>query len=263
MLETITPVRFHAAVSSGRTKPSRIECLKSDGNLVEVVAKCSAGCDRAETGLAMEVVAACLAVDLGLPVPKAYLLDMDPAFIATIPDPKRRQAMAASNPIAFGSTEVGNGFRIWSKGDRISDRMLPDALAIFCFDAFVVNDDRRDANPNCLVRGDELRVIDHESAFVYKMLVSWQPPWEMGSLAALATSGHHIFYAGLKGRAMDLAPIKRAWEGITDGCLQDYASSIPHQWAVATAAVADAISLIQGVRENILAALAEVRRLLI
>ena len=211
----------------------------------------------------MEVMAACLAADLGLPVPKPQLLDMDPAFIATVPDLGRRQVMAASNRIAFGSTEVGNGFRIWSKADRISATMLPAALAIFCFDAFVVNDDRRDINPNCLVRGTELRVIDHESAFVYKMLLSWQPPWKVGALAALATPGHHIFYAGLKGRVLDLAPIEQAWTGISNTRLQEYVSNIPHQWAAATAAAADAISLIQGVRDNIAAALAEVRRVLI
>ena len=263
MLETVTPVRFHAAVSSGRTKPSRIECLTSDGSMVEVIAKFSAGCDRAETGLAMEVIAACLAADLGLPVPKPYLLDMDPAFIATVPDSDRQRAMAASNRIAFGSSEAGSGFRIWSTADRIGDLLLPDALAIFCFDAFVVNDDRRVVNPNCLVRGSELRIIDHESAFVYKMLLSWQPSWQVGSLAALATPGHHIFHAGLKGRTLDFAPVERAWASVTDARIQEYASSIPHQWAVTAAAVADAINLIQGVRDNIAAALAEVRRVLI
>jgi hypothetical protein len=102
MLETITPVRYHSAVSSGRTKPSRIECEKLDLSTVEVVAKFSAGCDRKEVSLAMEVVAACLAADLGLPIPKPYLLDMQPSFVNTVPDTERQAAMTASNGIISG-----------------------------------------------------------------------------------------------------------------------------------------------------------------
>jgi hypothetical protein len=261
MLETVTPVRYHAAVSSGRTKPVRIECEKLDLSTVEVVAKFSAGCDRKEVGLAMEVVAACLAADLGLPIPKPYLLDTQPSFVNAVPDADRRSAMAASNGIAFGSTEAGSGFRIWSKADRLSTDMLPEALAILCFDAFVVNDDRRADNPNCLLKGKQIRIIDHESSFVHKMLIGWQQPWKVGALAPLTTPGHHIFYAGLKGENLNFAPIEQAWRGVGDARLQEYRNSVPHHWAAAVA-VDDAISLIQGVRDNITAALAEVRRVL-
>ena len=262
MLETVTPIRFHAAVTSGRTRPARLECEKADGvTRIEVVAKFSEGCDRKAVGLAMEVVAACLAFDLGLPVPQPYLLETQPAFIGTVTDPERQRIMNASSPIAFGSTEAGNGFRIWSKADRIGDDLAAQALAVFCFDAFTVNDDRRDVNPNLLVRGQDIRIIDHESSFVHNMLIGWQQPWKVGALAPLATPGHHIFFAGLKGRGIDTTPVEQAWSGITDAHLQGYRSSVPQAWA-AGAAVDDAINLIQGVRANIAAALAEVRRVL-
>jgi hypothetical protein len=262
MLETVTPVRFHAAVTSGRTKPARLECEKPDGvTRVEVVAKFSEGCDRKTVGLAMEVVAACLARDLGLPVPQPNLLDLQPAFTATVTDMERRRIMNGSHPIAFGSSEAGNGFRIWSRADRIGDDLAAGALAVFCFDAFTVNDDGRDANPNLLIRGQDIRIIDHESAFVQRLLIGWQQPWKVGALAPLATPGHHIFYAGLKGRGTNTAPIEQAWSSISDAKLQEYRDSVPQAWA-AGAAVDDAIDLIRGVRENIAAALAEVRRVL-
>jgi hypothetical protein len=241
MLETVTPIRFHAAVTSGRTRPARLECEKADGiSRIEVVAKFSDGCDRKTVGLAM---------------------DLQPAFIATVTDPERRRIMTASNPTAFGSSEAGSGFRIWSKADRIGEDLATHALAVFCFDAFIVNDDRREVNPNLLVRGQDIRIIDHESAFVHKMLIGWRQPWKAGALAGLATPGHHIFYAPLKGRAIDTAPIEQTWSGITDARLKEYRNSVPQAWA-AGAAVDDAINLIQGVRDNIAAALAEVRRVL-
>lgn len=261
MLETVTPVRYHLAVATGRTRPARIECEKSDGTLLEVVAKFSAGCDHREVGLSMEVVAACLAADLGLPVPQPYLLDMHPAFIATVPDAGQRTLMTASSRVAFGSTEAGNGFHIWSAADKITDDMLPLALGVFCLDAFIVNDDRRDTNPNLLARGRDVRIIDHESSFVHKMLLGWQPPWCLGGLAPLTTPGHHILYAHLKGRTLDLSPVEQAWAGISDARLVVYKNSVPHQWAAA-AAVDDAVNLIRDVRDNITGALAEVRRIL-
>lgn len=264
MIETITPVRFHSPVDSGRTRPSRIECEKPDGSNVEVIAKFSEGCTLKDSALAKEVIAASLAADIGLPVPPPYLLDVIPEFIETIPSDEHRNQIASSNPIAFGSTEVGNGFRIWSSADRLNPEMIQVAAGIFCFDAFVVNDDRRTVNPNLLVRGSDMRVIDHESSWAHKMLkmlMGWQPPWEMGSLAALTTPGNHIFYEGLKGKEVNFSPIEAAWAGISDGRLQQYRDTVPDQWTVG-ADVDDAISLIAGVRDNISGSLAEVRRVL-
>lgn len=103
--------------------------------------------------------------------------------------------------------------------------------------------------------------VDHESSFIYRGVVGWQQPWLVGALAPLATPGRHIFYAGLKGRALDYAPVQQAWASITDAHLQAYRDSVPHQWG-ADAAVDDAVGLIRDVRGNITAALVEVRRVL-
>ncbi|MBS0240359.1 MAG: hypothetical protein JSR89_18255 [Proteobacteria bacterium] len=263
MLETVTPIQFHDIVTSGRTKPSRVFCeKKNEGDLVEVVAKFSAGCERKEAGLAMEVVAACLAADLGLPIAIPYLLDVQRAWIGTVTDLRRRDLMARSSSIAFGSTFVGPGFRSWSASDKLSAAMTPTAAAIFAFDAFINNADRRDGNPNCLIRGHEIRIFDHELGFVYRGILGWQEPWRVGALAAFTTPGNHIFYRPLKGLELNLEPIKAAWSSLDDARLAAYRGSIPAVWADATPVVDDAISLIQGVRDHIDEALVEVRRIL-
>lgn len=261
MIETVSAVRFHAAVTSGKTKPVRIECEKSDETTVEVVAKFSAGSERKTIALGMEVVAACLAADLGLPIPQPYLVELTDEFVRSVAEPASRQLMERSNLLAFGSTHVGTGFRAWTAADSISPGMLEAALAIFAFDGFICNTDRRPENPNCLVRAPQLRIFDHELAFTHKMLIGYRQPWTLGGLAPLASPGQHIFYAGLKGRQLELAPIRQGWSAISDERLQQYRSCVPHQWAAAEA-VDDAISLIQGVRDNIDAAIAEVGRVL-
>lgn len=127
MLETVVPVRYHSPVGSRKTKPCRIECEKTDGSLVEVIAKFSEGCERKETALAMEVFAACLAGDLGLPIPKPYIIDVSADFIATVPVASQQQLMAASSRLAFASTHLGTGYRAWTTADTISPAARPEA----------------------------------------------------------------------------------------------------------------------------------------
>jgi hypothetical protein len=262
MLETAVPVRFDALVKSGRTRPARIECEKADGTSVEIIAKFAGGCDRGETALAMEAVAACLATDLGLPISRPYLFDIDPDWVATITDEDYRGIVARSGLVGFGSTNVGADYRVWTAFDRLTPQMVPVALAIFCFDAFISNSDRRDGNPNCLKKDQDLRIFDHELAFVYKGVLFWREPWTVGGLAPFASPGAHIFYAQLKGRALDTPPVRAAWAALSDERLAGYKDSVPAAWANAAEAVDDAVSLIQGVRDHIDDALAEVRRVL-
>lgn len=84
----------------------------------------------------------------------------------------------------------------------------------------------------------------------------------MGALAPFASPGRHIFYAKLTGEAFDMAPVRAAWAALSDDRLARYKGSVPAAWSSAGAAVDDAISLIQGVRDHIDDALAEVRRVL-
>ena len=210
----------------------------------------------------MEVVAACLAADLGLPIPTPYLLAIDPAWVRAIPDMAYRNIVVLSGPIAYGSTDVGRDYRTWTPFDRLTPPLLPVALAIFCFDAFINNVDRRDDNPNCLRKDEQLRIFDHELSFLYKGILYWREPWKVSALAPFASPGRHIFQAKLRGQALDMAPVRAAWAALSDDRLARYKASVPAAWASTGAALDDAISLIQGVRDHIDDALAEVRRVL-
>lgn len=74
MIERATLLRVDRKATSGRTGPLIAECETEGGETVEVFCKLSAGCEEGVVHLAREVVAACLAADLGLPVPKPYLV---------------------------------------------------------------------------------------------------------------------------------------------------------------------------------------------
>lgn len=246
----------------GRTSPSVLTCELDDGSFVEVVAKFSAGCEQGCVHLAREVIAAPLAADLGLPVPEPFLVHIPDGWIETVPDQETRVRIARSSPIGFGSKLMTGQYSAWGNGNLISATMLPMAAAIFAFDALMQNPDRRVGNPNCLVKGDELRIFDHEFAFSHGLMIGWQPPWALGGLRAFETNGDHIFYEGLKGKSIDFGPIRASWTDLSDEAIRSYADGLSVFWENIDANVAQAETLIANVRTNIEGCLVEIGRVL-
>lgn len=234
---------------------------EDDDDALEVVVKLSAGCERAETSLAMEMVSALLAGDLGIPLPEPYFLEMDAEVLASIPDRDWAALAARSNALAFGSKLLPAAFNAWTPGTVPVGRMTADAAGALLFDIAIDNVDRRGTNPNCLVRGDDLRIIDHELAFP-PYLFGARPPWVVGSLQYMAASGIHIFRDALYRRPVDWVPIAAAWKALADPRLDDYGNCLPVEWAAAAPHVASAIDKIKRVRDNIDACVVEVQRLL-
>jgi len=199
MLKIIHPIQFHGTTSNGRTKPSRITCETDSGDKVEVVAKFSKGCDRGVLALAMEALCSVLARELGLPTPEAFIVQTSAEWIESIPDVVAAKQVAESDSHAFGSQIAPNGFSVWSAGNSVTEVNKPAATLAFAFDGWIGNPDRRADNPNCLVKGQDFLLIDHELAFADKLLLTTSAkPWNRGGLNPIATPNNHIFFKHLK-----------------------------------------------------------------
>jgi hypothetical protein len=131
--------------------------------------------------LAREAIAACLAPDIGLPVSKPWLVEFPQEIIPVVTDARTAGKLRRSCPIAFGATRIPV-FPAWSTGQRLSDMMRPTASGILLFDAIIQTPDRRAANPNRLVQGNELRIIDRELAFMHRISLLCQAPWLLGGM---------------------------------------------------------------------------------
>src|SRR3954468_6451046 len=101
MLGRALALEYVRQMGAGRTCPLMVNCEKPDGSVVSVVAKFSDFCDQRETHLAREILGACLAADLALPVPEPMLIEIPGGWSDIIPDPLLRARVAASSPIAF------------------------------------------------------------------------------------------------------------------------------------------------------------------
>jgi HipA-like kinase len=263
MIRRLRAAEYNRAMKSGKTAPALITCVDANEQTVEVVAKFSAGCERREAGLAMEVIAACLAGDLGLPVPEPFVLDLPQAWIDVLPDESVRARINASSRVAFGSRLLSPQYSLWHSGVRMLGVLVQPAADIFAFDAWIQNPDRRMDNPNCLIRGDQLRIIDHELAFSHGLILGgWTPPWELGGLKSIETPGNHIFLDRLRGRQVDYVTIRQAWAALTDAQVTSYGDAVPQDWAVAAGSVQTALRLIRDVRDNIDDCIKELERVL-
>jgi hypothetical protein len=262
MLATVTAAEYVRAMEAGRTSPLLVNCERSDGTILPVVVKFSDFCDLREAHLAREIIAACLAGDLGLPVPESFVVEIPDRWPEIVPEVALRARIAASGRFAFGSKLITGGYSAWTADTHIKEGMIDLCLAIFAFDAIIQNPDRRTGNPNCLVRGEEIRIIDHELAFAHRVVLGWRAPWLVGGLNWLERKGSHIFLADLKRSGLDLGPIRQMWNAIADDRLIAYRTAVPAEWGHVAADLDSAITLIRDARNNIDACITEIRRIL-
>ena len=263
MLGRVTASEVIREAESGRTRPVLMLCEADTDGAVEVFCKLSTGCFEGVTSLAREVVAACLAADLNLPVPTPSLVEIPPTLASTVKDPGIRARIETSSPVGFGSAKVESQFNVWTSGNRVTESMLPSALGTFVFDAVIDNVDRKPSNPNCLVARERLCLIDHELAFPSTSgLLDWRPPWQAGALSWLDRADGHLFCRELKKRNLDFGPLRRLWSAISDDRLLEYRQAVPPEWYVAHPAVEDALDRVRNARDNLDGVIAEIGRVL-
>lgn len=258
MLQRLTAIEFSKEVGSGKSRPALIVAESETGDFIELVAKFAASCHREENALAIEVIAACLAGDLGLPIPEPFVVELPVEWSSNLPDGYRPVVGDAS--LAFGSKLLSGQWPHWSATSRLSEGMVQTAASIFAFDALIDNFDRREENPNCFARGDEIRIFDHEMAWTQKLFQA--KPWQLGSLSDFASPGKHIFRNELLSCVIDFEVIKENWANLEDSQIADYGSAVPAEWANDNETLTRVLMEITEVRDNIDACFVEIERVL-
>lgn len=263
MVKLATAVEFIPIPTTGRTRPLVLRCNTDEDDPVELFCKISARCDQSTANLVREVIAAALARDLGLPVPDAFLVEIPRDVARSIPDQQITSDIERSSPIAFGSVRVPNQFSVWKQKSRITRKFREMALAVFVFDVLIYNVDRKTDNPNCLTKGNQIYLIDHELAFTHNLALNSQSPWVFGGLQPERDIlREHIFFRHLEGKGSDFSSIINSWEVLSDENVRAYKHAIPAEWSAASNDVRDALDRIRGVCDHIDGCIEEIRRVL-
>jgi len=141
--------------------------------------------------------------------------------------------------------------------------MKPAAAAILVFDLLTQNYDRKDENPNCFVKGDDVRIFDHDLSLVSsQMIIGYKPPWQTGGLRAFEVPGFHIFLRHLKGKGIALDDVKTAWKALTLADFNTIAGLLPDEWSIPAHEIASIMEQLEGINQNIDDCFQEVMRVL-
>lgn len=194
----IRAVRHVETVRRGRSRPIVIEA--DDGH--QYVMKLVASPESARRAIA-EVIGSRIGRSLGLPQAPWALLEIGQDFDTAGLPASKLDEVASSLATAFGSRVVPDAvsFRI-----QTMPPIDPDlAAAMVWFDSLITNNDRRNVNPNLLLQGDQIVVIDNDSAL--QIQERWADPKRRHRYNICAGTG-------------------MAWWKLYDHCLLPFANSI-------------------------------------
>lgn len=264
MFRKVYAIRFDKPAGNGRNQACFVTCADPAGARSEAIVKFSAGCESGNGALIREALSAFFAADLGLHVPEPLLVEVPPQFTAGPAYPVHSAFIAKSCKYAFGSTKLAAGYQIVSPAHPVHGPMIQKAAEIFVFDTFTANSDRGPQNPNCLMQGDFVSIIDHELAFLMRSILFWTDPWTKGGGEALSSVDKHVFWIHVRKQKIDFDRMKKCLELIDDARLNSYLAALPDEWLAGQGNViaSEIVSYIRELRDNSTEAFNEVVRVL-
>ena len=219
--------------SEGASIPVAIQCSpQASTELAEYVVKFYGSLPLGVRGLARELYAALLGQSLGLDIPPAAIVNIDPELSQTTSDPEISAKLAASPGLNFGSRTIEMGAMTFG---YIPRGMVQAAADIFAFDMLIQNLDRSYQKPNMLQTANRLIAIDHEDkTFLCAAddILGIRPaekPWEEGGMKVYA-NGHRL-YSDLKGKQQGFDEFVEKVGLLSDVTFEAIGSRIPEEWA--------------------------------
>lgn len=230
-LPQLTATRWIDFKGSGRTRPALIACELPEGGEVECVVKLGGHRESAPHQPVCELVAALLAVDLGLPVAEPVLVEITPEFTQlAVPagNAEARARCGAAPGWAFATRHLAGGFAGIPVGKPPPQILLPTLAELYAFDGLIQNADRIPLNSNCLLKGSDLRFFDHDQAFGFLLDLFGSGPIEQPATYRFLTS--HLARPFLPVNRAQFSRLEGSWKAITPELVASYRAAVPEEW---------------------------------
>jgi len=163
MLAHVVARRVLSADHRGSSWPVLVE---TDGGLRFTKLR---GAGHGTAALVAEMIVATLAEAIGLNVPARSLVQVEAGIESLDRDGELRALLDASVGVNLGFTYLESAHVL--RPEEIVRVSRDDAAAIVWLDRFVMNPDRTDRNPNLMLSGDQLWLVDHGAALGFQY--SW------------------------------------------------------------------------------------------
>jgi HipA-like protein len=230
MVRRLIAAQFHKRMEAGRTFPLLCSCEDAaERHVGDYVVKLRGYAEGGTGSMLNELFASLLATHFDILVPEPAVVEISPSFAELVSwrHPEFADRVRNSVGLNFGCKLLKGGIT-WPVDKTIPEAMRQAAVNTFAFDALIQNPDRRFNNPNLLVNGDNVFLYDHESAFSFVFAIApSKAPWELAGEAYLDA---HVFFRGLKGKAVDLGAFSAGLKSLTEDLLDTIAADIPESW---------------------------------
>jgi hypothetical protein len=152
-----TATRYVQPLREGGSLPA---IVGTDGGLFVTKFR---GAGQGPKALIAEIIVAEFARALDLPVPELALIEIEPAFGESEPDPEIQEILRASHGLNVGLRYLDGAFNFdgHAAGELIDAEF---ASSVVWLDAFLTNPDRTHRNPNLLIWERSPWLIDHGAA---------------------------------------------------------------------------------------------------
>jgi hypothetical protein len=175
----VRATRYVTPLREGGSLPAIVE---ADDDGMYVVKFRGAG--QGPKALVAELIAAGLGRALGLPVPEAVLIELDPALGMAEPDPEIQELLERSAGLNVGLDYLPGALPLGApEGAGIAPELAADVVWL---DSLLQNVDRTPRNPNLLLWHRQLWLIDHGAALYT------QHGWRDDLAAVAAKAGAHF-----------------------------------------------------------------------
>lgn len=221
-------IRHQRTFTHGHSRPLLIDAEEpEEWARHEVVLKLAPDVQSGRAGLAIEMICAQLARRLGLNAAPGWRVEITREFADSVPDPDARLRLGQAVGVQFGSTFHAGQYHVPLAEGTLGVELLDRAAAVLLFDAMTGNDDRHQLKPNCLLRGGDIVLIDHERALPVLRDELRPVAWESGGLVAMR---NHVFLHGLRGQIPDFAGAAQAWRVVTPSLVSEVVAAVPAEW---------------------------------
>lgn len=226
IIEALTP---HQEFSSGANKPLLISGVDENGNKGSFVVKFKAAERMSAEANMRELLALFIATQMDIPSVQPVLIQISQDFVDLLVGKDAWQTASKSVGLNFGSVYI-QGHETLLINQDLNDQQLINAQALFAFDVFIQNSDRRRDKPNMMTDGRKIIIYDHELAFGFiHDLFPNKEPWVIRE-ADLEWINRHCILPKIKGKEFDFQAFSDGLSALTEEFWEMAWQLIPEEW---------------------------------
>lgn len=232
VVKTVHATEWHNVLATGTTQPMLIWAIDIESGERDSYVIKPFGHPRIYYNSVMkECLGAWIAMELGLNTFEPIYINVTRDFVETLRGSQHYQRFTESIGWNFGTLYIPGTIPVIGT-NCLSRIQVSQAEQVTSFDLLISNADRRFDNPNLVTIKSELFVFDHDLAFDFLLMLSFNHnprPWELGDIE-LTMLRKHFLYPKLRGTRVEILDFIERFIVLNDNFWVKASNMLPRDW---------------------------------